>query len=362
MRLAHPLCCAEVEIHQVAKREDRPRTDTVDGASNPDVHKQSLLKDFNETFCSSGNCFPESRSRASSTNSSLSGGEEGHEGTSEVNCDGHAKSHLTFRNKRMTRRTKSKSKFYTPSPSSSFEGIDDITDVGSPDSNLGSFGSSENNLQEYIRMHEDHTTERNSNKDCANTESVSTNQKPSNEDVNACDVQENPSKQSNQLLDIQLFVDQLTDNQLPDGQPSDRQLSDENILSSPTNLSDTEKVFRTPSTDRFSDLIAGSHVPSSQGDLSDGGLVADGGLVRPDTLTPNNSVTEIATREGGGPVPLSRIKCLVSMTTPRDMHLFGTTSLPGFVEFNMSLDGFGCLFFPSIAPHLPPGKKKTKVA
>lgn len=358
MRLAHPLCCAEVEIHQVAKRD---RMDTVGGAVNPDVHKQSLLKDFNETLCSAGSCFPESRSRASSANSSLSGGEEGREGTSEVNYDDQAKSHFTLRTKRMKPRSKSKSKFYTPSPSSSIDGIDYISDIGLPESNLGSFGSPKNNLEGYFTTYEDHTTESNSNKDYTNIMSVSTNRKPSDKDVIACDFQENPSIQNTQLLDTQLSRDQLTDNHLPDGQSSDRQLSDENILSSPTNHSDTERVFRSPSTDRFSDLIAGSHVSSSQGDLTECGLGVDGDLVRPDTLTPNNSVTEIATRDGGGPVPLSRIKCLVSMTTPRDMHLFGTTSLPGFVEFNMSLDGFGCLFFPSIAPHVPPGERKKKL-
>jgi hypothetical protein len=39
----------------------------------------------------------------------------------------------------------------------------------------------------------------------------------------------------------------------------------------------------------------------------------------------------------GGPVPLTRVKCLVSMTTPRDVRLHGTT-----------------LTLPSIAPQGPP--------
>ncbi|CAD6191346.1 unnamed protein product [Caenorhabditis auriculariae] len=49
----------------------------------------------------------------------------------------------------------------------------------------------------------------------------------------------------------------------------------------------------------------------------------------------------------GGPVPLQRVKALVSMMTPRDQRL-GTS--PSFVEFDMSLEGFGALFLPSIAP------------
>ena len=48
-------------------------------------------------------------------------------------------------------------------------------------------------------------------------------------------------------------------------------------------------------------------------------------------------------------IPLNRVKCLISMTTPRDSKLNIGTS---FVEFNMFVEGFGCLFLPSIAPQL----------
>lgn len=52
----------------------------------------------------------------------------------------------------------------------------------------------------------------------------------------------------------------------------------------------------------------------------------------------------------GPPIPLTRIKTLVSMTTPRDLRAHGSCTLPPFVEFDMSSEGFGCLFLPSIAP------------
>lgn len=55
----------------------------------------------------------------------------------------------------------------------------------------------------------------------------------------------------------------------------------------------------------------------------------------------------------GGPVPLTRIKTLVSMTTPRDYRSHGSCTLPPFVEFDMSAEGFGCLYLPSIAPQSP---------
>ncbi len=48
-------------------------------------------------------------------------------------------------------------------------------------------------------------------------------------------------------------------------------------------------------------------------------------------------------------VPLNRVKCLISMTTPRDTKLYLGVS---FVEFNMLVEGFGCLYIPSVAPQL----------
>ena len=56
----------------------------------------------------------------------------------------------------------------------------------------------------------------------------------------------------------------------------------------------------------------------------------------------------------GGTVPLTRVKCLVSMTTPRDARMHGATVTPAFVEFDMSAEGFACLYLPSIAPQGPP--------
>ena len=46
-------------------------------------------------------------------------------------------------------------------------------------------------------------------------------------------------------------------------------------------------------------------------------------------------------------VPLTRIKTIVSMTTPRDIHQYNSI-LPPFVEFDMGPEGFGCLFIPSL--------------
>ena len=55
-------------------------------------------------------------------------------------------------------------------------------------------------------------------------------------------------------------------------------------------------------------------------------------------------------KPGGGFVPLTRVKTLVSMTTPKDLHIQNNSILPPFIEFDMSSEGFGCLYIPSLAP------------
>ena len=55
----------------------------------------------------------------------------------------------------------------------------------------------------------------------------------------------------------------------------------------------------------------------------------------------------------GGFVPLTRVKTLVSMTTPRDLHVQNNTILPPFIEFDMNQEGFGCLYLPSLCPASP---------
>lgn len=49
----------------------------------------------------------------------------------------------------------------------------------------------------------------------------------------------------------------------------------------------------------------------------------------------------------GGPVPLQRVRALVSMMTPRDQRL---SQAPSFIELDMAMEGFGALFVPSLSP------------
>ncbi|KFM56662.1 WD repeat and FYVE domain-containing protein 3, partial [Stegodyphus mimosarum] len=69
-----------------------------------------------------------------------------------------------------------------------------------------------------------------------------------------------------------------------------------------------------------------------------------------DPLKTGSKSVRPANHRDGGPVPLTRVKTLVSMTTPRDCRLHGTSIMPPFVEFDMSSEGFSCLYLPSVAP------------
>lgn len=105
--------------------------------------------------------------------------------------------------------------------------------------------------------------------------------------------------------------------------------------------------------------ILPSHpIPSSGSAASDKTLSS----VEHGSTGPGNSVKGVVTRSttdggnntlSGQPVPLTRVKCLVSMTTPRDIRLHGASITPSFIEFDMSSEGFGCLYLPSIAPQSP---------
>ena len=52
----------------------------------------------------------------------------------------------------------------------------------------------------------------------------------------------------------------------------------------------------------------------------------------------------------GKPVDFTRIQSLVSITTPRDGGFHGPHSTPSFIEFDMTCEGYGYLYVPSITP------------
>uniref|UniRef100_A0A8K9UQS2 WD repeat and FYVE domain containing 3 n=1 Tax=Oncorhynchus mykiss TaxID=8022 RepID=A0A8K9UQS2_ONCMY len=107
------------------------------------------------------------------------------------------------------------------------------------------------------------------------------------------------------------------------------------------------------------------HKPSSlsyDAEMRNSMTISMEGCFGPDTVFPaageDNSQYRISRSlvrsAEGSTVPLTRVKCLVSMTTPHDIRLHGSAVTPAFVEFDTSLEGFGCLFQPSLAPHNAP--------
>ena len=62
----------------------------------------------------------------------------------------------------------------------------------------------------------------------------------------------------------------------------------------------------------------------------------------------------------GEPPSQNIIKCLVSLTTPRDLLSVSSCEQPAFIEFDMSHDGFGYLFVGNLTPIIMQGKPIIK--
>ena len=62
------------------------------------------------------------------------------------------------------------------------------------------------------------------------------------------------------------------------------------------------------------------------------------------------SQTANETVQYGKSLSLTIIQTLVSMTIPRNDFRLGMIGNPSFIEFDLSVDGFGCLFLPSVFP------------
>eukprot|EP00058_Branchiostoma_floridae_P010550 XP_002596038.1 hypothetical protein BRAFLDRAFT_202950 [Branchiostoma floridae] len=103
-----------------------------------------------------------------------------------------------------------------------------------------------------------------------------------------------------------------------------------------------EKFSQVDQKEEDSQSLVSDNDSVCNGDLA---LLSDPRVIK---TTPN------LLKAGGDAIPLTRVKCLVSMTTPRDVRLHGASVMPAFVEFDMGPEGFGCLYMPNIAPQGPP--------
>ena len=63
----------------------------------------------------------------------------------------------------------------------------------------------------------------------------------------------------------------------------------------------------------------------------------------------------------GNKLSVAKIQSLVSMASLRRGGLGGTRDCPSFVEFDMSIEGFAYLFFPSVFPYISSSQSTTSI-
>lgn len=61
----------------------------------------------------------------------------------------------------------------------------------------------------------------------------------------------------------------------------------------------------------------------------------------------------------GSALALQTAMSLISMTSPRNLQLHSTALAPSFVEFDMSMEGYGCLYLPTLATVLGPSAEQS---
>ncbi|XP_027504006.1 WD repeat- and FYVE domain-containing protein 4 [Corapipo altera] len=61
----------------------------------------------------------------------------------------------------------------------------------------------------------------------------------------------------------------------------------------------------------------------------------------------------------GSALALQTAMSLISMTSPRNFQLHGTALAPSFVEFDMSMEGYGCLYLPTLATVMGPSADQS---
>ncbi|XP_041874799.1 WD repeat- and FYVE domain-containing protein 4 isoform X4 [Corvus kubaryi] len=66
----------------------------------------------------------------------------------------------------------------------------------------------------------------------------------------------------------------------------------------------------------------------------------------PQTVVPIRTSPWLSKRSA---LALQTAMSLISMTSPRNFQLHGTALAPSFVEFDMSMEGYGCLYLPTLA-------------
>ncbi|KAM4668749.1 WD repeat- and FYVE domain-containing protein 4 [Amazona ochrocephala] len=76
----------------------------------------------------------------------------------------------------------------------------------------------------------------------------------------------------------------------------------------------------------------------------------------PQTVVPVSSSPWVSR---GSALALQTAMSLISMTSPRNFQLPNTALAPSFVEFDMSIEGYGCLYLPTLATVMGPSAEKS---
>ncbi|XP_072726966.1 WD repeat- and FYVE domain-containing protein 4 [Ciconia boyciana] len=76
----------------------------------------------------------------------------------------------------------------------------------------------------------------------------------------------------------------------------------------------------------------------------------------PQTVVPVSSSPWVSK---GSALALQTSMSLISMTSPRNFQLHSTALAPSFVEFDMSMEGYGCLYLPTLATVMGPNAEQS---
>uniref|UniRef100_A0A8C3LJ58 WDFY family member 4 n=1 Tax=Chrysolophus pictus TaxID=9089 RepID=A0A8C3LJ58_CHRPC len=75
--------------------------------------------------------------------------------------------------------------------------------------------------------------------------------------------------------------------------------------------------------------------------------------IEPDVLSNSSWASK------GSALALQTAMSLISMTSPRNLQLHSAALAPSFVEFDMSMEGYGCLYLPTLATVLGPSAEQS---
>ncbi|XP_021253682.1 WD repeat- and FYVE domain-containing protein 4 isoform X2 [Numida meleagris] len=108
---------------------------------------------------------------------------------------------------------------------------------------------------------------------------------------------------------------------------------------------------------KWTEVLLCQESDSSKAGLNEGseGVVADNKTAL-QTVVPLSNSPWVSERSA---LALQTAMSLISMTSPRNLQLHSTALAPSFVEFDMSMEGYGCLYLPTLATVLGPSAEQS---